>query len=286
MIFDTHAHYDDKAFDADRTQMLASLAEAGIGRVVDVGSTIESNAQVLALANAWPQVYAALGVHPSECGQLTDEILYHLEKQIAANRYASGAGDLAADASQPGMAADALHPETNAGKVVAVGEIGLDYYWDDVDRETQKKWFIAQLEMAKRLDLPVVIHSREAAEDTFHIMKKYHAGTTGGVIHCYSYSAEMAKEYVKLGYFIGVGGVLTFKNARKLKETVAQIPAESIVLETDCPYLAPVPHRGERNCSAYLPLVVKAAAELKELPEEKIERITWENAKRLYRMTD
>ena len=261
MIFDTHAHYDDKAFDADRTQMLASLAEAGFGRVVDVGSTIESNAQVLALANAWPQVYAALGVHPSECGPLTEEILFNLEKQIAANRYASG-------------------------KVVAVGEIGLDYYWDDVDRETQKKWFIAQLEMAKRLDLPVVIHSREAAEDTFHIMKKYHAGTTGGVIHCYSYSAEMAKEYVKLGYFIGVGGVLTFRNARKLKEAVAQIPAESIVLETDCPYLAPVPHRGERNCSAYLPLVVKAAAELKELPEEEIERITWGNAKRLYRMTD
>ena len=261
MIFDTHAHYDDKAFDADRTQMLASLAEAGIGRVVDVGSTIESNGQVLALAAQWPQVYAALGVHPSECGPLTEEILRGLEELIAANRYPSG-----------------------AGKTVAVGEIGLDYYWDDVDRETQKKWFIAQLEMAKRLDLPVVIHSREAAEDTFQIMKKYHAGTTGGVIHCFSYSAELAREYVKLGYFIGVGGVLTFKNARRLKEAVAAVPPESFVLETDCPYLAPVPHRGERNFSGYLPLVVKAAADLKGMTEEEIERITWENACRLYRM--
>lgn len=166
-------------------------------------------------------------------------------------------------------------------KVVAVGEIGLDYYWEKESHEIQKKWFIRQLELAGELGLPVVIHSREAAADTMEIMKRYAKGLKG-VIHCYSYSREMAKEYVKMGFYIGVGGVVTFKNARKLKETVEEIPLASIVLETDCPYLAPVPYRGKRNHSAYIRYVAEEVAGLKGLSCEEVIRQTEKNAKELY----
>ena len=165
--------------------------------------------------------------------------------------------------------------------MIAVGEIGLDYYWDNESHEVQKKWFIRQLELARELGLPVLIHSREAAADTMEIMKEY-AGGLKGVIHCYSYSREMAKEYVKMGFYIGVGGVVTFKNARRLKETVEEIPLESIVLETDCPYLAPVPYRGKRNNSAYIRYVAEEIAKIKGIPCGEVISRTEENAKRLY----
>ena len=192
MIFETHAHYDDEVFNEDREQLLAGLPEKGIGRVINVGASIETTRTTLALAEAYDYIYAAVGVHPSDIDGLNEETYSWLKAQTA-------------------------HPKT-----VAVGEIGLDYYWDNEPREVQKKWFIRQLELARELDLPVLIHSREAAADTMEIMKE-HAKGLSGVIHCYSYSKEMAQEYIKMGFYIGVGGVVTFKNAKKLKEVVENI---------------------------------------------------------------
>ena len=167
-------------------------------------------------------------------------------------------------------------------KIVAVGEMGLEYYWMSDPKEVQKEWFIRQLHLAKEEDLPVVIHSRDASQDTFDIMKREHAGTTGGVIHCYSGSLEMAREYVKLGYYLGIGGVVTFKNSKVLKRVAAEIPLEHIVVETDCPYLAPTPYRGKRNSSAYLPLVIEEIADLRGISTDEVEQVTYENACRLY----
>ena len=167
---------------------------------------------------------------------------------------------------------------------MAVGEIGLDYYWDKEGHDLQKKWFIRQLELAGEKGMPVIIHSREAAADTMEIMQR-HARGIKGVIHCYSYSPEMAREYVKMGYYIGVGGVVTFKNGRKLKETVKEIPLESIVLETDCPYLAPEPFRGKKNSSLYLPYVAKEIAAIKEITYEEVIQQTEINARKLYNLS-
>ena len=171
-------------------------------------------------------------------------------------------------------------------KVVAIGEIGLDYYWDEPEREIQKHWFSAQLEVAKKTGLPVIIHSRDAAKDTLDIMKVEHNGATGGVIHCFSYGVEMAREYLNMGYYIGIGGVLTFKNAKKLIEVAEYAPLDRIVLETDCPYLAPVPNRGKRNFSGNLPYVVEKLAEIKGVSKEEIIRETAKNARALYRITE
>ena len=254
LIFDTHAHYDDRAFDEDRKALLGSLKGAGVGRVVNVGSTIASNAECLALAEENDFVYAAIGVHPSESEPLNEESFENLREQCR-------------------------HP-----KCVAVGEIGLDYYWPEPSAEVQKKWFVRQLELARELGKPVVIHSRDACRDTLDVLKAARACEIGGVIHCYSYTKETAQEYLDMGFFFGIGGVLTFKNAKKLKETVEILPMDRIVIETDCPYLAPVPHRGERNDSRRLAYVVRELAQMKGITEEEVRRITWENACRLYRM--
>ena len=219
MIFETHAHYDDEVFNEDRGQLLAGLPEKGIGRVINVGASIETTRTTLALAEAYDYIYAAVGVHPSDIDGLNEETYSWLKAQTA-------------------------HPKT-----VAVGEIGLDYYWDKEPevQAAQREWFVRQLTLAGETDLPVIIHSRDAAEDTMRILKE-----TGrfrehpGVIHCYSYSPEQAKEYVKMGYCIGVGGVVTFKNAKKLRQTVEQISLEHILLETDCPYMAPAPGNPQR----------------------------------------
>ena len=251
-IFDTHAHYDDEAFDADREEVLTGLKEQGIGTVVNVGASIASTKTTLALAEAHPFMYAAVGVHPNETAELTDADMKWLES-LAENP-----------------------------KVVAIGEIGLDYYWDEPEREIQKHWFSAQLEVAKKTGLPVIIHSRDAAKDTLDIMKVEHNGATGGVIHCFSYGVEMAREYLNMGFFLGIGGVLTFKNARKLAETVEYAPLDRLVLETDCPYLAPVPNRGKRNSSLNLTYVADQLAAIKGIDRETVEKITWDNARRLY----
>ena len=254
MIFETHAHYDDERFAEDRDTLLASLPERGIGRIINVGSTLVSTKETLAIAQNYPYVYAAVGVHPSEIGDLNEETFAWLKEQ------------------------------TRQEKTVAVGEIGLDYYWDK-EPEVQKAqcyWFKRQMELAREETLPVIIHSRDAAEDTMRLMQEIHAEEIPGVIHCYSYSKEMALEFVKMGYRIGVGGVVTFKNARKLKETVEAVPMEAILLETDCPYMAPEPHRGTRNDSSNIPYVVNTIAQIKGISTDEVEQITWENAMRLF----
>ncbi len=261
MIFDSHAHYNDSAFDEDRDRLLASLPDAGIGTVVNIANDIESIGQCLDLAARYPHVYCALGIHPSDCGPLAD-----------------------ADTAARTMALLRDKLSDPASRAVAVGEIGLDYYWPEPDRDLERFWFRQQLQMARELVLPVVIHSREAAADTLRILQEEHGEEIGGVIHCFSYGVEMAREFLKLGFYIGIGGVLTFKNARKLKEVAAMVPADRILLETDCPYLAPVPYRGKRNCSLYLPHVVRALSEIRGVREEEIIRITEANARRMYRL--
>lgn len=255
MIIDTHAHYDDEQFDIDRDELLKKMQENGIGVIVNAGSTIESWDKIRRLTEEYPFVYGAVGVHPDETGSLDEAGMAEMERML------------------------------DLEKIVAVGEIGLDYYWDNEAHEVQKKWFIRQIELARKKEMPVIIHSREAAADTFEIMKEHAAGMKA-VIHCYSYSPEMAREYVKMGYYIGVGGVVTFKNAKKLKEVVEEIPLSSIVLETDCPYLAPEPYRGKRNCSLYLPYVAEKIARIKGVSVEEVVSRTEENSRDLYGLRD
>lgn len=256
MIFDTHAHYDDEAFDEDRDSLLSSLHENGIEAVTNIGASLRSSESTLELTERYPFVYGAIGVHPNETEELDEAGITWLKDH----------------ASAPG--------------IVAIGEIGLDYYWDEPDRGIQKKWFIRQLELAKEVDLPVVIHSRDAAKDTLDIMKSMNHGDLSGVIHCFSYTKEMAREYLNMGFYLGIGGVVTFKNAKKLKEVVEYMPVDQLVLETDCPYLAPVPNRGKRNSSLNLPYVVEEIARLKGLTPEEVIEITNGNAKKMYRLTD
>ena len=253
MIFDTHAHYDDEQFDTDREALLDSMAAGGVGTIVNASASVESWDKVLGLTEKHPFIYGMIGVHPDEAGSLDEEKFRRMEELLGRE------------------------------KIVAVGEIGLDYYWDKEEHDTQKYWFIRQLELAAKKHMPVSVHSREAASDTMEIMKKYGAGMQA-VIHCFSYSPEMAREYVKMGYYIGVGGVVTFKNARKLKEVVQEIPMERIVLETDCPYLAPEPFRGKRNSSLNLTYVAQAVAALKGTTPEEVICRTEENARKLYNL--
>ena len=254
MIFESHAHYDDEAFDEDRDALLRSFAENGIDKVINIGASLESCRRTLALVEKYSFFYGAIGVHPSETGELTETDLLWLKERCALE------------------------------KVVAVGEIGLDYYWKEPEPSVQKRWFEKQLEMAKEVKLPVVIHSRDAARDTLDIMKSSHAETTGGVVHCFSYTKEIAREYLEMGYYFGIGGVVTFTNARKLKEAVSYIPLDRILLETDSPYLAPEPNRGKRNSSLYLPYIAKEIAALKELDYEEVLAVTHENAEKLFRL--
>lgn len=253
-IFETHAHYEDAKFDADRGALIASLPEHDIEYVINVGSSLETTEKSIALAEQYDFIYAAVGVHPSDVTELNEENFKAIE-QAAEHK-----------------------------KVVAVGEIGLDYYWDKEPQvqENQRYWFKRQLELAKEKDLPVIIHSRDAAEDTMQILKETPMREMPGVIHCYSYSVEMAREFLKMGYDIGVGGVLTFKNAKKLRAVVEEIPLERILLETDCPYMAPEPHRGERNCSLFIPYVVEKIAEIKNVSTKEVLQTTNANAKKLF----
>lgn len=254
MIFETHAHYDDDRFDDDREELLKSLPKKGIGAVINCGASVQSARDTVALAKKYPHVYAAVGVHPSEIGELDEHFMEWMKEQAAWE------------------------------KTAAIGEIGLDYYWDKEPevQEKQRYWFGRQIELAKETGLPIIVHSRDAAADTMQVMKEHHAEEVKGVIHCYSYSKEMAMEFIKMGYYIGVGGVVTFKNAKKLKETVEAIPLERILLETDCPYMAPEPYRGKRNSSLYLPYVIEEIARLKGISAKEAERVTEANAKALF----
>lgn len=255
MIFESHAHYDDEAFDEDREALLSSLQGRGIGTVINIGASLSGCEATVKLAEQYSFIFGAVGVHPSEIGELNEENFARLRTLC------------------------------DHKKVVAVGETGLDYHYPEPDKDLQKKWFERQLLLARETGLPVIIHSREAAKDTLDMMQALDAGEIGGVVHCFSYGKEMAREYLNMGFYFGIGGVITFPNAKKLKEAVEYIPMDRILLETDSPYLAPQPHRGERNSSLNLPYVVEAIAELKGISHEEVERITEENARRLFHLT-
>ncbi|MCM1399305.1 MAG: TatD family hydrolase [Clostridium sp.] len=260
-IFETHAHFDDDAFDEDRNELLLSMKNNGIEKLVNIGASLASCEHTLQLMECYDFIYGAIGVHPSDVSDLEN--------------YDGGEA----------AAIDALRQMALANeKVVAIGEIGLDYHYDDTDKEMQKKWFVKQMELAGKLKLPIVVHSRDAAADTVDIMKENHAEQLGGVIHCYSYTKELAKTFLDMGFFFGIGGVITFKNARKLVETVEYLPLEHIVLETDSPYLAPEPYRGKRNSSLNLPYVAETIAKIKQISVEDVYRATWDNAMHLYHM--
>ena len=255
MIFDTHAHYDDDAFDIDREELLTSMEAGGIGTIVNSCASIDGLDNTIALMEKYPFIYGAVGVHPDDAGEMTEEVLGKISHMA------------------------------DHEKAVAIGEIGLDYYWHKEKEEhlIQQKWFRAQMDLAREKKMPFIIHSREAAEDTLTIVKEYmQGGMYGGIIHCFSYSKEIAAEYLKMGLYLGIGGVVTFENAKKLKEVVKYAPLSQLVLETDCPYLAPKPNRGKRNSSLNLPYVARMIAELKGVTPEEVITVTEENAKKIF----
>ena len=253
MLFDTHAHVNDPAFDADRDSLLASLPEQGVGLMTNIGCCLNSSRDCSAMAEKYAHVYATVGSHPDSANEVNEDVLEEYRKLCK------------------------LNP-----KIRAIGEIGLDYYYEDVPREIQKKAFVMQLELAKELGMPVVVHERDAHQDGMDIIRQY-PGITG-VFHCYSGSAEMARQLVDMGWYIGFTGVLTFKNARKAVETAERIPLDRIVLETDCPFMAPEPFRGKRNDPGYLYRMAEKLAEIRGISVEEVHAATMENAKRLYRL--
>ena len=253
MLFDTHAHMDDRAFHEDREQLLAGFAQKGVGLVMNPGCSLTSTRNAVALAEKYPFVYAAVGSHPDVADEVNETVLEEYRKLCKLS-----------------------------DKVKAIGEIGIDYHYEDIPRDLQLKAFRMQMELARELGLPVIVHEREAHEDGMAVVREFPDVT--GVFHCYSGSAEMARQLVDKGWYIGFTGVLTFKNARKAIETAASIPIDRIVLETDCPYMAPVPHRGKRNDPGYLCHMAEKLAEIRGLSLEEIHEITYENGKRLYRI--
>ena len=250
MYFDTHAHYDSGAFNADREAVLAALPEAGVSLVVNPGCEVRSSETVIALAGCFAHVYAAVGIHPEDMGDMAE-------------------GDL-----------DRIAQLARHEKCVAIGEIGLDYYWDASHKEEQKALFVRQLDMALALDLPVIVHDREAHGDCLDIVRRYE--TLRGVFHCYSGSAEMAEELLRRGWYLGFDGPITYKNARKALEVLEICPLDRILIETDSPYLTPVPNRGKRNDSRNLVYITEKIAEVKGLTADEIAAATMENGKRLF----
>lgn len=252
MIFESHAHYDDEAFDEDRESLLASMQPHNIGAVINVSASPAGMESTAKLAEKYPFIWGAVGVHPDDVGTMDSTTLERI-KELCRRE-----------------------------KIVAVGEIGLDYYWDKENHSLQKEWFMRQMDAAREVKKPIIVHSREAAADTLQVMKSSDAGEIGGVIHCFSYAREMAREYLNMGFYLGIGGVVTFKNAKKLKEVVEYAPLDSILVETDSPYLSPVPNRGKRNSSLNLPYIIQEIAEIKRISPEEVERVTEKNARRLF----
>lgn len=252
MLFDTHAHYDDTKFNEDRYEVIKRAHESGVSYILNASSSAASNAESIKLARRFDFVFASIGIHPHNVNEITENTL----------------ADLTGYASEK--------------KVVAVGEIGLDYYYDFAPKEVQKRWFAEQISLAKSLNLPIIVHNRDAHEDSMNIVKSENAKAVGGVFHCFSGSVEMAKELLKYNFYISVAGPVTFKNAKKLIEVVEFVPADRLLIETDCPYLTPEPYRGKRNDSSYVRLVAEKIAEIKGAAFEEIAQITTENAKRLF----
>lgn len=251
MLFDTHAHYDDEAFDPDRREVLAGLPQRGVGLVVDPGCTLTSSEKAVALAAEFPHVYAAVGLHPENCHDFQPEQIERL-RQLAQRE-----------------------------KVVAIGEVGLDYYWEEnPPRALQQEVLRRQLALAQELRLPVIIHDRDAHADTLAIVREFPQVT--GVFHCFAGSVEMAQALIKMGWMLSFNGAATFKNAKKAPEVIAAVPLEKLMIETDAPYLTPVPHRGERNDSSYVRFVAEKIAEIKGISAEEVEKATWENGKAFF----
>ncbi len=248
-IFDSHAHYDSDAFDADRKELLSALHSQGVCGIVNCGSDMATSLSSLELADEFDYIYAACGVHPHEAESCKQGYLPVLKKLCSEE------------------------------KCVAVGEIGLDYHYDFSPREIQKQVFEQQIVLAKELDLPIIVHDREAHEDTLTLLKRY---KPKGVVHCFSGSAEMAKEIVKLGMYIGLGGAVTFKNARKPREVAEIVPSDRLLIETDCPYMTPVPHRGKRCDSSYIPFTAEVLAEVRNTTAQEILGLTRKNANILF----
>ena len=253
MIFDTHAHMDDRAFDQDRDSLLSRLPEEGIALLMNPGCSLASSQAAVSLSNQYSYIYAAVGSHPDAADEVNDGVLEQYRALCRDNP-----------------------------KVKAIGEIGLDYHYEDIPRDIQKRSFRAQMGLARELGLPVIVHEREAHEDGMKIVEEFPSVT--GVFHCYSGSLEMAKWLIERGWYIGFGGVLTFKNARKALEVAGNIPLERIVLETDCPYMAPEPFRGRRNDPEKLYRVAEKLAQLRGMTVEEVQAITLENGKALYRI--
>lgn len=257
MIFDTHAHYNDEQFDADRYDLLSSMKDNGVGLIMNACSNIREIPDIIALCEKYPFMYGAVGIHPEDVNTANDGYLDTLAEYAA-------------------------HP-----KIKAIGEIGLDYYWTKDTKEQQQRILAEQTDLARSLNLPVIIHDREAHGDCMRILTEHKVWECGGVFHCYSGSAEMVKEITeKLDMYVAFGGSLTFKNAKKVREAAKAVPLSRLLIETDSPYLAPVPHRGKRNCSLYLPLVLQTLSEIYSMPAEEIEAITYENGKRLFNITE
>lgn len=248
-IFDSHAHYTDKAFNEDRENMLGSLKESGVCGIINCGADIESSVSSVDLASKYDYIYAACGIHPEEADK-TPENYIDILRDLAKNE-----------------------------KCFAIGEIGLDYYWRQDTKDLQKELFEKQILLSKELDLPIIVHDREAHGDTMEILKKHRPK---GVLHCFSGSPETAAEVLKLGMYIGLGGALTFKNARKAVEVAQMLPLDRLLLETDCPYMAPVPMRGKRNNSGYIPFIAEKVAEIKGIDPQSVLDVTMENTKRLF----
>jgi len=253
MLFDTHAHLDDRAFDTNRAELLAALPGQGLELVMNPGCSLESSRNVVKIAAEYDYVYAAVGSHPDVADEVNEAVIEAYRMLCKQNP-----------------------------KVKAIGEIGLDYHYEDIPRDIQLKAFRAQMELARELDLPVIVHEREAHEDGMAVIREF--PEVKGVFHCYSGSGEMARQLVEKGWYIGFTGVLTFKNARKAVEVASAIPLDRIVLETDCPYMAPEPFRGKRNDPGKLYRMAEKLAELRGLTVEEIHAITTENGKRLYRI--
>jgi TatD DNase family protein len=252
MLFDTHAHYYDTQYDADRNDVIERARASGVGFILTVSSDIASSIENISLTQNYDFIYAAIGVHPHNVLDLNNNII------------------------------SALTDFTSYPKVVAIGEIGLDYFYDNSPREAQKIWFAKQISLARSLKLPVIIHDRDAHEDTVNIIKSENAREVGGVLHCFSGSIEMARDVMNNNFMISIAGPVTFKNANKLLEVVKYVPEDMLLIETDCPYLAPEPHRGQRNESAYVKHIAEKIAKIKGKPYTEIVQITTSNAKRLF----
>ena len=293
LIFDTHAHYDDKAFDEDREELLSGLLKKGVGNVVDAGAALRNLPKILELTQKYGFMYGAAGLHPCETycsGDNAGKPVMHMTDVKACSQVTAVLSCYDEDwiIDSDWIAADReerlIRAMLDVEKIVSVGEIGLDYHYDDTRKDVQKDWFARQIAIAREYKKPIIVHSRDAAADTLDMVRTEKAADAGGIIHCFSYSREIAREYINMGFMIGIGGVVTYKNASRIKEVVSYMPMENMVLETDCPYLAPAPFRGKRNDSSMIKYVVQAISAIKGIPEEEVTAITEQNAFRLFRI--